>query len=92
MNDPIESLRRQLQQLKQQHDSGALDTTRYDESRAPLERQLVDAVTSDALAAPPSEPRPSRSLLAGLTAAVLREGRGSLGGAVSASLVTTSTS
>ena len=71
MNDPIESLRRQLQQLKQQHDSGALDTTRYDESRAPLERQLVDAVTSDALAAPPSEPRPSRSLLAGLTAAVL---------------------
>ena len=72
MSDDIETLRRKLRQLKEQHDSGALDAARYAESRAPLERRLVDAVTSDAAAAsPPIAPRPSRKLLAGLSASVL---------------------
>ena len=72
MSDDIETLRRKLRQLKEQHDSGALDAARYAESRAPLERRLVDAVTSDAAAASPLiAPRPSRMLLAGLSASVL---------------------
>jgi cytochrome c-type biogenesis protein CcmH len=48
MNDEIESLRRQLLQLKELHAAGVLDTQRYDESRVPLERRLVDAVTAGA--------------------------------------------
>lgn len=87
MNDEIESLRHQLLQLKQLHETGAIDGQRYEASRLPLERQLVDAVTSAAvvpkaasgaasavaLALPEAQhaPRPSARLVTGMAAVVL---------------------
>ena len=46
MNDELATLRQQLLQLKSLHEQGVLDAARYEESRAPLERKLVDAVTA----------------------------------------------
>ena len=83
MNDEIDTLRRELQQLKEQHVSGALDAAGYDAARAPLERRLVDAITAGAPApavatatvsapAPAAlAPRPSRRLTLSLGAGVL---------------------
>ena len=69
MNDDIASLRHELRHLKELHASGALDTTRYEASRAPLERALVDAVTSGA-GASARDGRELRRLLASLAAMV----------------------
>lgn len=42
MTDTVQALREQLRQLRALHASGALDDAQYAESRAPLERSLVD--------------------------------------------------
>ncbi len=42
MTQSVQSLQKQLKQLSTRHKSGALDQARYDEARAPLERQLLD--------------------------------------------------
>jgi len=78
MNDEIDTLRRALQQLKESHESGALDAAGYQAARAPLERRLVDAITTGApgpaaaaaAAATPAS-RPSRRLTAALGTGVL---------------------
>jgi cytochrome c-type biogenesis protein CcmH len=46
MSDDVSALRKQLQQLAELHTSGALADDAYQESRAKLERRLVDAVMS----------------------------------------------
>lgn len=73
MNDELASLRQQLLQLKSLHEQGVLDAARYEASRAPLERKLVDAVTAaetaETVAATPT--RPSRTLVAGLSSLVV---------------------
>ena len=69
MNDDIDSLRHELRHLKELHAGGALDTARYEASRAPLERALVDAVTSGA-GASARDGRELRRLLASLAAMV----------------------
>ena len=69
MNDDIDSLRHELRHLQELHVGGALDTARYEASRAPLERALVDAVTSGA-GASARDGREMRRLLASLAAMV----------------------
>ena len=69
MNDDIDSLRHELRHLKELHAGGALDTARYEASRAPLERALVDAVTSG-VGASARDGRELRRLLASLAAMV----------------------
>ncbi len=84
MKDPIAALRRQLQQLKTQHERGTLDDEAYAAARAPLERQLLDhvmahpetataAATAAAPATPaePPAPRPSWNLVGLLSVLVL---------------------
>ncbi len=44
MTDTVSSLKQELQQLKQLHDSGALSTAKYEDSRIALERRLVEQV------------------------------------------------
>ena len=58
MNDAIETLRAQLQQLKELHEAGTLAAPAYEAARAPLERRLVDLVTGGASAGlpPPAAP------------------------------------
>src|SRR5262245_34550816 len=51
MSDDIETLRKQLQQLQELHKGGALDDAQYQESKARLERRLVDAVVQPPAAA-----------------------------------------
>lgn len=46
MNQDIQTLKRQLLQLKELHDAGALSTPQYEESRTALERRLLDLVLS----------------------------------------------
>ena len=53
MNEELDKLRQQLLQLKALHDQGVLDDAGYAQSRAPLERKLVDAVTAPGAAAAP---------------------------------------
>ena len=75
----VQTLRRQLQQLGELHASGAFDAATYSQSRTTLERMLVDLVMKgDAGAEIPTVPsakdarvRPSRRLVAGLSAAVV---------------------
>ncbi len=78
MKDPIAALRKQLQLLKTQHDSGALDAAAYAAATAPLERKLLDHVmahpeTAETAAAPslPSTPRPSWNVVGLLSVLVL---------------------
>lgn len=77
MTHDIPTLRRQLEQLKELHQSGVLPAAQYEESKATLERKLVDLVMSGGTDAPPVAPAvpvaASRSpkLLGSLTAAVL---------------------
>ena len=70
MTDPIHTLREQLLQLlqlRQLHQSGALDAAAYESARAALERQLLDAVlaapsaTAPAPAAAPAPPPPPKA-------------------------------
>ena len=73
MTTEIESLRGQLQTLKQRHASGELDEAQWHAARAPLERRLADLLVEGAAlpAAVPSEPRPSRAMALGVSLAVL---------------------
>jgi cytochrome c-type biogenesis protein CcmH len=50
MNPEIDTLRKQLQQLQELHGGGALDDEQYQQSKARLERKLVDAVVQPATA------------------------------------------
>ena len=78
MNDNnITALRRQLQQLQAQHETGALDAPAYAAAKAALERQLLDSVlaepapTPTAAAAAAQRPRPAATLVALLCVGVL---------------------
>ena len=73
MSDVIASLRKQLQQLKAQHEQGKLDAAAYAAAAAPLERQLIDQmVATPASAAPGAQlGRPSKGLVLGLCTAVV---------------------
>lgn len=56
MDSSISSLKHQLQQLKELHDAGALPPAQYEESKAALERRVLDLVLSDAAALTQKEP------------------------------------
>jgi cytochrome c-type biogenesis protein CcmH len=71
LNPRVETLRRQLRDLKALHDDGSLAADAHDRARAPLERELVDLVTSGAGIAETDTVRPSTSLSLGLLVAVL---------------------
>ncbi len=85
MNEDLQDLRRQLQELRELHDRGAIDAAQYEARRTPLERRLVETVLVEptaapgakaatvapaAPAAPPAE-RPSGRLLALVSLAVV---------------------
>jgi len=85
MNEDLQDLRRQLQELRELHDRGAIDAAQYEARRTPLERRLVETVLVEptaapgakaatvapaAPAAPPAE-RPSERLLALVCTAVV---------------------
>ena len=85
MNEDLQDLRRQLQELRELHDRGAIDAAQYEARRTPLERRLVETVLVEptaapgakaatvapaAPAAPPAE-RPSGRLLALVCTAVV---------------------
>lgn len=82
MNDDLQDLRRQLQELRELHDRGAIDAAQYEARRTPLERRLVETVLVEPTAAPgatvaPAAPaaapaeRPSGRLLALVCTAVV---------------------
>ena len=72
MSDDVPALRKQLQQLAELHTRGALSDAAYQESRAKLERRLVDLVMSaPGAAAEPSSVRVPGKLLSLLAVAVL---------------------
>jgi cytochrome c-type biogenesis protein CcmH len=74
MNDPIATLRQQLQQLKSLHDNGTLDNKAYEAAKAPLERKLLEQVMKDpasAQALPAAAPRPSWNLVGLMSVLVL---------------------
>jgi cytochrome c-type biogenesis protein CcmH len=55
MENPIDTVKRQLTQLKELHDSGVMSQVQYDEGKSTLERRLLDLVLSGAaLPATPS--------------------------------------
>lgn len=55
MENPVDTIKRQLAQLKELHDSGVMSQVQYDEAKATLERRLLDLVLSGAaLPATPS--------------------------------------
>jgi cytochrome c-type biogenesis protein CcmH len=67
MTTTLQALKAQLQQLKDQQASGALDPAQYEQSKAQLERRILELVVGDAAATP----RPPLRLLALLTVFVL---------------------
>lgn len=78
MSENVQTLRDQLQQLKQLHASGTLSDAQYEESKARLERRILDLVLAGAPAvAAPVAPgtgtsaRPSKRLLASAAAFVV---------------------
>jgi cytochrome c-type biogenesis protein CcmH len=56
MSQDISTLRRQLAQLKELHDAGVLPMAQYEESKAPLERQVIDLVVNGANGVDPVPP------------------------------------
>ena len=48
MENPIDTIKRQLAQLKELHESGVMSQVQYDEGKATLERRLLDLVLSGA--------------------------------------------
>jgi cytochrome c-type biogenesis protein CcmH len=64
MNTTIATLKRQLMQLKELHETGALPAAQYEESKATLERRLLDEVlhgASDLAEPATTAPTPSTS-------------------------------
>ncbi|OYT90815.1 MAG: c-type cytochrome biogenesis protein CcmI [Burkholderiales bacterium PBB3] len=73
MDTATQTLKNQLRQLRDLHQSGALPLAHYQESKAALERRLVDLIVDgspDAQSAPPTR-KPSAKLLGILLLAVL---------------------
>ena len=70
MNASIDTLKNQLAQLKQLHDSGALPAAEYESSKAALERRLLDLVLAGSDAAPVASPAASPPSVPGAGAAV----------------------
>ena len=66
MTDTTSRLREQLLELSRQHESGALDKTRYESRKAALERKLLDAVLAtpgaSAQAASPDHATPAAAV------------------------------
>jgi cytochrome c-type biogenesis protein CcmH len=54
MTNTISTLKQQLQQLRELHDAGALPASHYEESKALLERRLVDLVMQGAVEETPA--------------------------------------
>lgn len=76
MTSEIDTLRAELRGLKQRHEAGELSEAHWHAARAPLERRLADLLVADDAPAPaavaaPAAPRPSRALVAGVSAFVL---------------------
>jgi len=71
LNPRIDTLRRQLRDLRSLHDDGSLAADAHDRARAPLERELVDLVTGAVEDPGVAAARPSAALSLGLSAAVL---------------------
>jgi cytochrome c-type biogenesis protein CcmH len=57
MENPIDTIKRQLAQLKELHESGVMSQVQYDEGKVTLERRLLDMVLSGA-ALPAAAPAP----------------------------------
>ncbi len=70
MNASIETLKNQLAQLKQLHESGALPAAEYESSKAALERRVLDLVLAGPDAAPVASPPSSPPSVPGAGAAV----------------------
>jgi len=70
MTTALQALKAQLQQLNDQHASGALDPVQYAQGKAELERRIVALVVGDGTAIP-RPPRPPLRLLAVVTVFVL---------------------
>jgi cytochrome c-type biogenesis protein CcmH len=66
--DPLAAARARLRQLKADHEAGKLDDHRYDEARRAVEREIGEGLLAGQDAA---SPRPSRALVALLSAFVL---------------------
>ncbi len=58
MDHPIHTLKRQLLQLKELHEAGALTAPQYEESKAALERRLLDTVLQDPTGTTTTPPNP----------------------------------
>jgi cytochrome c-type biogenesis protein CcmH len=67
MSNDLKTLKKQLLQLRELHEAGALPREQYDAARAPLEQRLLELVMSPAAAAP----RASRPLWLLIGAAVV---------------------
>jgi len=63
MDNPIETIKRQLSQLKELHETGVLPLAQYEEGKATLERRLIDLVLSgvavETSVVPPAAPAAS---------------------------------
>jgi len=66
MSNDLNTLKKQLLQLRELHDAGALPREQYDAARAPLEQRLLELVMSPAAA-----PRASRKLWLLIGAAIV---------------------
>lgn len=72
MSTDLSTLRRQLQQLKELHESGVVNAAQFEESKAPLERKIVELVMAGASESAPAstpsatqaEPAPKKASLA----------------------------
>jgi cytochrome c-type biogenesis protein CcmH len=58
MTQTIESIKLQLTQLKDLHESGVLSQAQFDEGKATLERRILDIVLSGAIPVPAAAPAP----------------------------------
>ncbi len=66
MSHDLNTLKKQLQQLRALHEAGALPREQYDAARAPLEQRLLELVMSQ-----PAPHRTPRALLAGVGAVIV---------------------
>jgi cytochrome c-type biogenesis protein CcmH len=70
MDQDLPTLRRQLVQLKELHQTGVLSDAQYEESKVALERRVVDLVLSGATDAPAAAAAPATAPVASTPAAV----------------------
>ncbi len=89
MQSDLNALRRQLRQLKELFDEGAIGSDAYQHSREALERRIVDAVMSGAIEAPPVATPSAMPAAAGAEAAppVPRRSRGLMAAVIGGVLV-----